>query len=409
MKVKGRRGGSILFGISGGIAAYKAVDILHGWVKAGFDVETIMTEAAEAFVSPLVLSTLSGRCVWRESDFLSVEKGCGIPHISLTEWADCFVVAPCTANVLRICAQGDGSTLLGAAMLANKKPLLLFPAMNSNMLSNPAVTGNIEKIRKMGYTVVDPDSGLLACGCEGKGRLPDVCVINACIRRALTAEKDMEGLKVLVTAGPTHEYIDPVRYISNPSSGKMGYALAEAAWYRGAEVTLVSGPVSLAKPYGVTAVDIVSAEDMYNACVDLARSADIVIQAAAVGDFRVEHVTNHKIKRKKGELLTLTLVQNKDIAAELGRVKKAGQMLVGFAAETENLIENAGKKLRTKNLDVIAANNILADGAGFAADVNKITVLTADGIAGEFSGAKAEVADSLLDAVLKIRERIQSC
>lgn len=395
----------ILFGISGGIAAYKAPDILHGWIKAGCEVETILTANAERFVSPLVLSTLSGRRVWREGDFMSSEEGWKIPHISLTDWADVFVVAPCTANVLKMCAEGDGGTLLGAAMLAHKKPMVLFPAMNSNMLSHPATQRNIKAVRDMGRDVVDPDSGMLACGCEGKGRLPEKDVVYEHVWKALCPKKDMAGMKILVTAGPTHEYIDPVRYISNPSSGKMGFALARAAWYRGAEVTLVTGPVNLTPPDGIKVVNIVSAEQMYNACIEAAPDMDVIIKAAAVGDFRAKEECRQKIKRKDEEPLTLTLIQNRDIAAELGRMKKPGQLLVGFAAETQNLIKNAQKKMAAKNLDMIAANDVLANGAGFASDTNSLMIMTRGGVEVEFSGTKDDVADALLDAVLRKKQK----
>lgn len=241
----------ILFGISGGIAAYKTPDLLHGWVKMGFEVETILTESAEAFVSPMVLSTLSKRRVWRERDFLSPEYGWRIPHISLTDWADIFVIAPCTGNVLRMAAEGDSATLLGAALLANQKPLLLFPAMNCKMLANEAAQRHMKTLEARGAVVVDPDSGMLACGYEGKGRLPSAAVIDDYVKMMLCAKKDLAGLRVAVTAGPTHEYIDPVRYISNPSSGKMGYAVARAAWQRGAEVTLITGPSTLTRPAGI--------------------------------------------------------------------------------------------------------------------------------------------------------------
>ena len=390
----------ILFGVSGGIAAYKAPDILHGWIKAGWEVETILTKAAEQFVSPLVLSTLSKRRVWREEDFLSADYGWKIPHISLTEWADVFVVAPCTGSVLRECADGDSSTLLGAAMLANTKPLLLFPAMNSNMLANPAVQRHIKTVLEMRHTVIDPDSGVLACGYEGKGRLPSAAVIDEYVCRALCKKKDMVGLRLLVTAGPTHEYIDPVRYISNPSSGRMGYAIASAAWRRGAEVTLVSGPVSLSPPVGVKVVNVVSAEQMYRACMDEAAHSDIIIKAAAVGDFRTESEAVQKIKRKKGEPMVLNLVQNKDIAAELGRIKRPGQLLVGFAAETQDLRANAQKKLIEKNLDMIAVNDVLAAGAGFGSETNTIAIISRGGAESEFSGSKDDAADALLDAVM---------
>lgn len=394
----------ILFGVSGGIAAYKAPDILHGWIKLGFEVETILTEAAEAFVSPMVLSTLSKRRTWLERDFLSAEHGWQIPHISLTDWADLFVVAPCTGNVLRAAADGDGSTLLGAALLANNRPLILFPAMNTKMLSNPATRRNIETLRESGAEVVDPDSGMLACGYEGKGRLPSAEVINDYVLRGLTPEKDLSGLKVAVTAGPTHEYIDPVRFISNPSSGRMGYALAAAAWRRGAEVTLITGPSSLRRPAGIKIVEVTSADEMFDACMEAQLSADLIIKAAAVGDYKCAHRSEQKIKRGGEENFTLELAQNRDIAAELGRRKSRGQLLVGFAAETQQVLANAQKKLVEKNLDMIVSNDVTAPGAGFAASTNSITMMSRSAAPEQFSGTKDEAADRILDAALRLKK-----
>lgn len=393
----------ILLGVSGGISAYKAPDLLRSWVKAGCEVETILTEAAEQFVSPLVISTLTKRRVWLESDFLSRETGWKIPHISLTDWCDVFVVAPCTAETLRRCAYGDARTLLGAAMLACEKPLLVFPAMNSKMWGNPATRRSAELARERGAEVVDPDEGMLACGYEGKGRLPSGGVITARLRRALCTRKDMAGMRVLVTAGPTHEYLDPVRYISNPSSGKMGYEIASEAWRRGAEVTLVSGPTALTPPEGVRTISVVSADEMYDACMEAAPSADLIIKAAAVGDFKTASPETEKIKRRPGEKMTLELDQNRDIAAELGKIKKPRQLLVGFAAETGDLLENARKKLETKNLDMIAVNDVLAAGAGFACDTNRIKIIGCGGPAAEAAGTKEEVAAALLDAAMKLK------
>lgn len=400
-----KRNRRILFGISGGIAAYKAPDILHGWIKAGCEVETILTKAAEQFVSPLVLSTLSKRRVWREDDFLSADEGWKIPHISLTDWADVFVIAPCTANVLRMCADGDSSTLIGAALLACSKPVVLFPAMNCNMLGNPATQRHISQIKSAGHTVVDPDSGMLACGYEGKGRLPSNNVIYENVWRVLCPKKDMTGMKLLVTAGPTHEYIDPVRFISNPSSGRMGYSIAKAAWYRGADVTLVSGPSDLTPPEGVKIVNVTSADEMYEACIAAQPEADLIIKAAAVGDFKTESKSSEKIKRAKDEPLTIKFIQNRDIAAELGKRKKSGQMLVGFAAETQDMIENAKKKIASKNLDMIAVNDVLAEGAGFGCETNTLTLISADGSKTEISGTKDDAADALLDAVLSNKSK----
>ncbi len=389
----------ILFGVSGGIAAYKAPDLLHGWVKMGFEVETILTESAEAFVSPMVLSTLSKRRVWRERDFLSPEYGWQIPHIALTDWADIFVIAPCTGNVLRMAAEGDGATLLGAALLANEKPLLLFPAMNCKMLSSEAARRHMETLAARGAVVVDPDSGMLACGYEGKGRLPAASVINDYVKMALCTDKDLFGLRVAVTAGPTHEYIDPVRYISNPSSGKMGYAIARAAWQRGADVTLITGPTSLTRPAGIKIVEVVSADDMYEACMKASEEADVIVKAAAVGDYRAASRAGQKIKRGGAREFNLELVQNRDIAAALGRKKRPGQILVGFAAETQDVIENARRKMTEKNLDIVVSNDVLSKGAGFAVDTNVITILERGAEPLCFSGTKEEAADRLLDAV----------
>ncbi|MDO4988092.1 MAG: bifunctional phosphopantothenoylcysteine decarboxylase/phosphopantothenate--cysteine ligase CoaBC [Synergistes sp.] len=392
----------ILFCVTGGIAAYKAPEILHRWIKAGCDVETILTEAAEEFVSPLVLSTLSKKRVWRERDFLCAEYGWQIPHISLTEWADLVVVAPAAANALRIAAVGDSSTLFGATLVANTKQLLIFPAMNENMLQNPAVQSHIRELRERGAIVVDPDFGLLACSSSGKGRLPSYNVIDDYVEMALSPKKDFTGKKVLVTAGPTHEYIDPVRFISNPSSGKMGYAIAKQAWNRGAAVTLVSGPVSLRKPTGIEVVNVTSADEMYDACLSRAAGFDVIVKAAAVGDYRPAHAEKQKIKRGHDEKFVLDLVQNRDIAAALGSVKSEKQILIGFAAETQNVQQNALKKLAEKNLDVIVSNDVLADGAGFGVDTNKITVTTRNGKTYHFNGTKNAAADAILNVATEL-------
>ena len=301
--------------------------------------------------------------------------------------------------MLRAAAQGDGSTLLGAALLANTKPLLLFPAMNGKMLASGPVQEHIKILKERGAEVVDPDSGLLACGYEGKGRMPSAAVINDYVMRALCDKKDLAGLRIAVTAGPTHEYIDPVRYISNPSSGKMGYAIAEEAWRRGAEVTLITGPSALRRPAGLNVVDVVSADEMFDACMSAAESADVIIKAAAVGDYRTAERAEQKIKRGGKETLTLELVQNRDIAAELGRRKRPGQLLVGFAAETQNVIENAQKKMSEKNLDMIVSNDVLAPGAGFAVDTNSVTIMARGAEPVRFSGTKDETASRILDSV----------
>lgn len=391
----------ILFGISGGIAAYKAPDILHGLIKAGCEVEVIMTKAAEAFVSPLAISTLTHRSVWKEEDFFDSKRGWKIPHISLTEWADVFVVAPATANIIKVCATGDASTLMGAAFLACTKPIIFFPAMNSNMLSNPATICNIDSVRRMGHTVIESSQGLLACGVEGKGRLPSNYEIYEHIWKSLSPKCDLLNKNIMITAGPTHEYIDPVRYISNPSSGKMGYAIARAAWYRGANVTLITGPVSIPKPVGINVISVVTAEEMYRACMDCMDKSDIIVKSAAVGDFRTDTTAKQKIKRTPGSPIMLNLVQNKDIAAELGKIKRDGQILVGFAAETDHLIENANKKIESKNLDYVAVNNVLDNESGFACNTNSVTFISANGQSVPLSGSKDDVADGILNCIVE--------
>lgn len=405
------KGKKVLLGISGGIAAYKTADLARAFVRAGCEVEVVMTEMASRLVSPLALATLVKRRVWRDADLRSDEGGWRIPHITLSGWADAFVVAPCTANVLRMAAQGDSSTLLGAAMLAYPRPILFFPAMNEHMLQNPATRRNISLLEADGHRVVDPDRGELACGNEGKGRLPSAEVILDETWAALSPKRDFEGEKILITAGPTHEYIDPVRYLSNPSSGKMGYALAAEARYRGAEVVLVSGPVSLRAPSGVRVVSVTSAREMLDACLAHLRGADAVIKAAAVGDYRAHEYAAHKIKREGAETLTLGLESNPDIARELSARKTAAQLLVGFAAETDDVLDNALKKIERKGLDMIVANDVSADDAGFATDTNRVWIVRAPAHGGgdpeQLDGSKLDVASGILDRVAALLSRLR--
>jgi phosphopantothenoylcysteine decarboxylase/phosphopantothenate--cysteine ligase len=392
----------ILLGISGGIAAYKTPELVRAFVKSGCEVEVILTEAASRLVSPLALSTLSKRRVWLDGDFTSDENGWRIPHISLSGWADALVVAPCTANVLRMAASGAADTLLGAAILACAGPKVMFPAMNDRMWANPATKENARTLSERGVIVVDPDSGDLACGYEGKGRLPSTEAILDETWAALCPVRSLAGKKVLVTAGPTHEYIDPVRFISNPSSGKMGYALAAEARYRGASVTLVSGPSAERAPSGVKLVRTVTALEMLDACLRELPGSDIVIKAAAVGDYRPAAYSQQKIKRG-GAGLVLELVQNPDIALELSRKKTPGQILVGFAAETEDVAENAVNKISGKGLDLVVANDVSKDGAGFASDTNSVRVYFAGryGLSPSplISGTKLETAAGIFDQI----------
>ncbi|HON33506.1 MAG: bifunctional phosphopantothenoylcysteine decarboxylase/phosphopantothenate--cysteine ligase CoaBC [Thermovirgaceae bacterium] len=389
----------LLLGVCGGISAYKTPELVREFKKLGWEVETILTPAAERFVSPLVISTLSGRRVWLEEDFLSREEGWKIPHISLVEWADLTLVAPATASFLHKAAWGDASDILSASILASRKPVLVFPAMNVFMWEHRAVRENVLRCRDLGYEVFEPEEGFLACGYEGKGRLPSPGVIREEVLRALQPTKDMEGTRVLITSGPTREAIDPVRFISNHSSGKMGASLARTAWYRGAEVTVISGPAQELPPHGSRVVNVVSAEEMYEAVMSEAPSQDIIIMAAAVGDFRPSSFSKDKIKRKGEQSFFLEMKQNRDIAAALGAAKKPGQFLVGFAAETDNAMENAREKLEKKGLDQIVVNEVGGPDGAFGSDRNNVRILDSGGVLASFEGSKDEVAEAIWDAV----------
>lgn len=389
----------IVLCICGGIAAYKAIDLVRHWLRCGCEVEVVLSEAAENFVSPLTLSTLSGKRCWLQRDFLSAEEGWKIPHITLADWADVVVVAPVTAETLRRLASGEAGTLIGALVLATRAPVVLFPSMNVHMWEHSSTHIHTKECEKLGYRVVDPDYGLLACGYEGKGKLPETEVILEETWRALCPKKDFKGKQILVTAGPTWEFIDPVRFISNPSSGKMGFSLAKTAWYRGACVKLVSGPVALPDPPGIEMHHIVSAEEMQNAVLEALPTSDIIVKAAAVGDFRPKARFGEKIKRNEKDLFTLELEQNPDIAAEVGRRKRPDQILIGFAAESQNLFENASTKIKSKNLDLIVANDVTAQNAGFGSDDNMVKVIAPEGLIAEISGSKEVVAEAIWDIV----------
>lgn len=391
----------IVLAVTGGISAYKAPEILRALVKAGCDVEVVLTAGGEKFVSPMVLSTLAGKRVWRQEDFLSDEMGWKIPHITLADWTDGVLIAPCTAETLSNIARGSGKELLCSLVLAARSPVIVFPAMNVNMLANPATAENCEVLRRRGIVVAEPDTGSLACGYEGKGRLPATEVILEELWRALCPSKSLEGKNVLVTAGPTWEFLDPVRFLSNPSTGKMGYAMARAAWYRGARVTFVHGPAEFSNLEGFSAKPVVSAEEMKREVLAASDEMDFIVKAAAVGDFRAASPSDKKIKREKLDSLTIELEQNADIAAALGERKRPGQVLVGFAAESHDLVENAAAKMKRKKLDFIAANDITASDAGFGADTNTVRLLDPGGGSEEFSGSKEEVADCLWRAILK--------
>lgn len=390
---------TILLGVTGGIAAYKAVELLRLFVKAGAEVFVVMTASAREFVTPLTFQTLSGNPVHTELFNLYQEREIG--HISLADRADLVVVAPATANLIGKVANGLADDLLSTALMATKAPVLFVPAMNVNMFENPIYQMNQRKLEELGYHFLEPATGFLACGWEGKGKMPEPARIFE-EALALLAPKDLAGETVLVTAGPTREELDPVRYLSNYSSGKMGYAIARAARRRGARVILVSGPTALAAPAGIELVPVTSARRMREAVLERLEEATVVIKAAAVADYRPAMRAEQKIKKGLEGSLILPLEKNPDILAELGKLK-GNRLLVGFAAETADLLENARKKLTEKNLDLIVANDVSRNDAGFDVDTNAVRLLYRDGSGEELPLlGKDEVADRLLDRIARL-------
>ncbi len=390
------QGKNIVLGVSGGIAVYKVVELLRLLTKAGADVHIIMSKNACEFVTPLTFQTLSGHPV--HTDLFSLSQEQEIDHISLADRADLFILAPATANLVGKISQGLADDLLTTSVMATKAPVLIVPAMNSNMYENPIYQRNQNDLAGLGYHILEPVNGALACGWDGQGKLPDPTVIFGAVESVLTA-KDMLGCHVLITAGPTREEIDPVRYISNYSSGKMGFAIATAAQQRGAQVILVSGPTNLTVPTGVRCIPVISADEMYSVVFDHLENIDVVIKAAAVADYRPVDRSVQKMKKTADEL-TLDLEKNPDILTELGQ-QKEDRVLVGFAAETERLLVHAAEKLQKKNLDLIVANDITQDGAGFDVDTNIVRLLHADGRVEELEKmSKSQVAQRLLDRVM---------
>jgi len=395
-------GKSVILGVTGGIAAYKAAELASALVKTGALVDVVMTRAAQEFVQPLTFTALTGRPVYTAL-FGHLPDGETIPHVELARKADLIVIAPATANVLARLAYGHADDLLSTLVLAATCPVLLCPAMNVQMYAHPAVQQNLKRLAELGYHIIEPAEGRLACGAEGRGRLPAPEIILEYIEGLLSSPADFKGLKVLVTAGGTREPVDPVRYISNRSSGKMGYALAAAALQRGATVTLVSAPTSLSPPAGVELVSVETAQQMYEAVMERFPAQDIVIKAAAVADYRPKIVASHKIKKQEGTLL-LELEKNPDILYELGQRKKPDQTLVGFAAETEELEKNAHHKLHAKNLDLLVANDVTRPGAGFGSDTNIVKLFYRDGrIQSLPLMDKKTLAHRILDAIRELR------
>ena len=388
------QGKCVILGVTGGIAAYKAAELLRLLIKAGAEVHVVMTRSAQEFIAPLTFQTLSGNPVHTELFNLIQEQEIG--HISLADRADLVLVAPATANIIGKVANGLSDDLLTTTIMATRAQVLFAPAMNSNMWENPIYQKNQAKLESLGYHFIEPVYGDLACGWQGQGKLPDPQeIFNSA--QALLGSHALAGKTVLVTAGPTREEIDPVRFLSNHSSGKMGYAIACAARKRGARVVLISGPVNLPEPGGIETIQVISAQQMYHAVLAKAGQADLIIKAAAVADFRPVARGDQKVKKSRAETTTLELQRNPDILAELGR-HKGSRILIGFAAETEELLKHALEKLKGKNLDMIVANDVTQEGAGFDIDTNIVRFLTADGKVEELPKmTKAEVAEILLD------------
>ncbi len=390
----------VVLGVTGCIGAYKACEVLRELQRRDVDVRVVMTAAATRFVTPMTFEALSRHAVFHDQFALGVNGD--IRHISLADEADLLLVAPATANILGKLARGIADDALSTLYLATRAPALVAPAMNVNMLEHPAVRENLAILRARGVGVVEPGSGYLACGWLGKGRLAEVGEIVDAAMAALGRRRDLEGETVLVTAGPTVEDIDPVRFVSNRSSGKMGYRLAEAARDRGAKVILVSGPTGLAAPYGVDFVAVRSAEEMQRAVAEQVGSATVVVAAAAVSDYRPASASASKIKKTDGAA-TLELVRTPDILKGLGEAK-GGRVLVGFAAETEDLVANARKKLEAKNLDLVVANDVSVAGAGFGGDTSAVVLLRRDGGRVDVPlASKREVAERILDEVRAVR------
>lgn len=396
-------GKNIVLGVTGGIAAYKSCEIVSRLRKAGAKVHVIMTKNACEFVTPLTFETLSNNpCV---TDTFARPERWEVEHVALAKAADLFVIAPATANIMAKMAHGIADDMLSTTVLATRATVLIAPAMNTGMWEAKATQENLAVLKSRGVEFVGPEGGFLACGDVGAGRMSEPVQIVEKITSLLSRKQDMAGLKVLVTAGPTREMLDPVRFVTNRSSGRMGYALAENAQQRGAEVTLVSGPVNISVPHGVNVVNVQSTDDLYNAMMEHAPRQDIIVQSAAPADYKAESVAPQKLKKQGDAALELRLVPTQDVAKAVGEKKQPGQTLIGFAAETENLHDNAGKKLDRKNLDMIVANDVTKPGAGFDVDTNIASILTEDGIEELPLMKKTELAQVIFDRALKLRSK----
>lgn len=394
------KGKHIILGITGGIAAYKSVYLLRLLIKAGAEVQVIITPSGKEFITPVTLSALSGKPV--VSEFFSANTGEWHSHVDLGLWADAMVIAPATASSIAKMAHGVADNMLITTYLSAKAPVFIAPAMDLDMFAHPTTQNNIELLKSYGNHIIEPTSGELASHLVGKGRMAEPESIVEKLTAFFATGKDLQGKKMLITAGPTYEKIDPVRFIGNYSSGKMGYALAEEAARRGAQVTLVSGPVAIkAKHPAINVIAVESAKQMYDKCVNIFPDVDIAIMCAAVADYAPEKQSDVKIKREKDDIPVIKLVKNPDIAASLGKMKTEGQILVGFALETNNEETNAQDKMQRKNLDAIVLNSLNDSGAGFGTDTNKVTIFFADGNKKMYDmKSKAEVAKDIIDAII---------
>lgn len=393
------KGKHIILGISGGIAAYKAVSLLRLFVKAGADVQVVITPAGKEFITPVTLSALSGHPVI--SEFFTANTGSWNSHVDLGLWADAVVIAPATASTIAKMANGVADNMLITTYLSAKAPVFIAPAMDLDMFAHPSTQRNLDWLRSYGNHIIEPASGELASHLIGKGRMEEPEQIFKVVADFLTHRKDMEGKKVMITAGPTYEKIDPVRFIGNYSSGKMGYALAEECAERGAEVVLISGPVSIKAHHpSIKVVSVESAQQMHDAALSAFADSDAAIMCAAVADYAPVVVADKKIKREKDDIPVIELKKNPDIAAALGKIKKPGQMLVGFALETDNEMANAQSKLERKNLDMIVLNSLADKQAGFGVDTNKVTIIEKDGTVHSYEvKPKKEVAADIVDLI----------
>ena len=397
------KGKTVVLAVTGSIAAYKIPNLARMLKKEGANVQVLMTQNATRFINPITFESLtSNKCL---IDTFDRNFQYSVEHVALAKQADIVMIAPASANVIGKIACGIADDMLTTTVMACRCKVIIAPAMNTAMYHNPIVQDNIEKLKRFGYELIAPDSGYLACGDTGEGKMPSEEVLVDYILHEAAYKKDMKGLKVIVSAGPTMEAIDPVRYISNHSSGKMGYELAKAASRRGAEVTLVSGKTNIRPPEFVDVVNVVSAQDMFNVFKEKYMDYDIIIKAAAVADYKPAHTASEKIKKKDGDM-TIELCRNEDIIKYMGHDKRKGQFICGFSMETQNMIENSRAKIDKKNIDMIVANNLKQSGAGFGTDTNIVTIITKDETIQLEKMSKEEVSVKILDFILKKREGI---